>query len=1322
MASGLRTLIQSEIQGMEPGRFQDFCLRFLPIFHQRFVGIERHGHTVTGKTRPGVPDLIKTLDSGEQIAVECGTEESYWGPTDDVANLKPYRDIAKCIKTLAKPVEVVAISSREMPRSSVNVKSEIIDALKGQTRAQITLIHVGEISEFLDATFRDPVVGRLIAEFCDTASELIGARRDQQKLQLAQDISQSLRSDSRLLLRVVELAVESNLGGSAARDFVVQEVQASRCLIPRVPLFQGVQRESVEVALFANPGGRAWLVTGLPKIGKSNILLELAPRWNSFDVRFFDIAIDESEAANCAVEISAELLTIFLPTPDIGPLIRSELLRREALSRPTLPGKPVLLVVDNADRLPKQGIRQISEIIEDLKTAGLVAETLLSCIFFSSRSLPTFTCLDRVVSAPVWSAAELRRLLKRELGGIPGPADQTDKYVEWLQNMSGGHPLFSLAVAKKCANLAELMTAPMRGLPTLGGEELSNEVQSFMYDDLLQDSDSQNFVQRLSVLMGKQQERELEVVRSVAPPLTTPVATLLRRLSGSIIEGDPTIGFEVPPIFRDIARGRISVEEMRAVYRDVADSLFQPDGNVLNAERAIGGIIHGILGGEESKQKAMMRTAFLMMLVLKDSLPAAQLKTVLERMSIVAVVLPSPNFGGQFAQTMAQIALAMGFARLQNFDRAAEILGKLHFVAAPSTSEIEFAGAKPLLRRASIVFRALCLADKDAVSALNTLGQLQEEDLADAENETIRAFFDLVGSLLSRSEYTPISARLVRMAVLMVNANEPQHRDAAVRIAAALATRAKTDELAFADIDRVFSGSTLNSVLRSFCKATFLLESGREKESLDEIETALGAASDVGIEVGADLARILLVKGDAALRLEDEALAQEAYTAAFIVAPEQSFEWSWSAWRLGQLKQDYKFFWKSAEGFKYSGFDSMWGRALGACGALLIKLSQKAEGLKLLATLIEGYFAKGLDKAGSAATLAMAHVTRLQSEIEGRELEKKEEFPPFETDGYESVVEDARPRSGGTLAFFNIGETYRALGDLFEAQVWFRKALQLDPVDRDYFSLSMIVERVLADSSLDESDYKWIYRRCAELLLLQERRGAFVSRFFLSWCYFHSSDDKLDRSVRMQQTQAAIDSLQGVLEGASTAEPYWLAEIYLRKGAIARLQSVSGSEDFRRRQEAYAARQFQSALENARTSENGPVLLAAGHALGFELPSFAGSLRQVAEFQYLAVVGLELQNTELSRTFGIARNLYNFWRTIQWSVLRESDLKAKRLLKDSAVEMGKAQVPQEQAESAMLLLLCKLFDREGPCLQYILAERGSPIDKLPEVIRERITE
>jgi len=93
---------------MEAGRFQDFCLRFLPCFADRYAGLERFGHTTEGKTRPGTPDLIRTLESGKQIAVQCGTEERYWGPTNKVDELKPVQDIQKCLGKLDNLIEIVS--------------------------------------------------------------------------------------------------------------------------------------------------------------------------------------------------------------------------------------------------------------------------------------------------------------------------------------------------------------------------------------------------------------------------------------------------------------------------------------------------------------------------------------------------------------------------------------------------------------------------------------------------------------------------------------------------------------------------------------------------------------------------------------------------------------------------------------------------------------------------------------------------------------------------------------------------------------------------------------------------------------------------------------------------------------------------------------------------------------------------------------------------------------------------------------------------------------------------------------------------------------
>ncbi len=47
------------------------------------------------------------------------------------------------------------------------------------------------------------------------------------------------------------------------------------------------------------------------------------------------------------------------------------------------------------------------------------------------------------------------------------------------------HPLVSLALAKRCANLVELFAHAVIGRPSLGDEDLPREVSFFLYDELL---------------------------------------------------------------------------------------------------------------------------------------------------------------------------------------------------------------------------------------------------------------------------------------------------------------------------------------------------------------------------------------------------------------------------------------------------------------------------------------------------------------------------------------------------------------------------------------------------------------------------------------------------------------------------------------------------------------------------------------------------------------------------------------------------------------------------------------------------------------------
>ena len=60
---------------------------FLSAHDRSYRGLERFGHTPGGKTRKGTPDLLKTLDDGRQLAVQCSTEKSYWNKPGNAGKL-----------------------------------------------------------------------------------------------------------------------------------------------------------------------------------------------------------------------------------------------------------------------------------------------------------------------------------------------------------------------------------------------------------------------------------------------------------------------------------------------------------------------------------------------------------------------------------------------------------------------------------------------------------------------------------------------------------------------------------------------------------------------------------------------------------------------------------------------------------------------------------------------------------------------------------------------------------------------------------------------------------------------------------------------------------------------------------------------------------------------------------------------------------------------------------------------------------------------------------------------------------------------------------
>ena len=166
MCNYIISIINETIKSMEQGKFQCFCLGFLPIYDSKYKGLKRFGHNARGKTRKGTPDILLTLEDGKIIAVECSTEKNYWKQTEDIDKWKPCKDINKCIEKFKNDLkEIVLCSNQEQPTNKPMIDSEIIKLEKIKTLAIISIYDLAKIENILSKNIQNPLFGAIIKEY-----------------------------------------------------------------------------------------------------------------------------------------------------------------------------------------------------------------------------------------------------------------------------------------------------------------------------------------------------------------------------------------------------------------------------------------------------------------------------------------------------------------------------------------------------------------------------------------------------------------------------------------------------------------------------------------------------------------------------------------------------------------------------------------------------------------------------------------------------------------------------------------------------------------------------------------------------------------------------------------------------------------------------------------------------------------------------------------------------------------------------------------------------------------------------------------------------
>jgi len=1301
MSEVFRTLIEQSLETMEGGRFQDFCLEFLPVYDSRFEGLSRVGHTAGGKTRPGTPDLLKTDASG-QTGVQCGTEEDYWPPEDAIEGSKPYEDGRKCMRVLEQPVEIVLVSNRATPARTPNVKLAIMKALQASTGVQITLLGREDLSQFLITRFEERRVRRLITKFCPEVAGALEASEDAESLRVLHAVAETRSVDLRAVLPIVSEVMASAPSVQAATGYVLERLdELNRCRLPALPTFAGVVRSSVAGLPLATPYGKVWVLTGVPKVGKTNVVVQLAMAWGDFAVRWFECPL--SDAEECAEEIAAELVRVVLPQEAATPLLWSPTKLDAALAGAKPSNPPTVIVVDDADRLSPTGLHRLGEALKLLRRHGLLAE--LACVFIAARRLgPLQSAVDETITAPAWTAEELGLLLDHR--GLPWDRELPEEYLDLLAGRSGGHPLLALVLARRYVSLPQLLLSVLDGAPGLADEDLSREAQELLYEDLLTNADMQNFVQRLSVLLERTPTDVLEVLRTeVAPPIATSTGVLLNRLRPSVIEGSTENGFQVAFVFREVAKRMISPTEAQAVYRAAAGRLLSPQGRTLVADRTCTGVVYAVLGGDIDR--GIFWTTILLTRALDQGLPNSMVAALLIRLGVMSALRPPDDRSGRVSHTVMLLTFSQAYGRIGQHEKAVDVLSQVNAEDVADDDPRHLRDELPQLRLLVAVTRAtnLLLARRDG--ARSVVESLDPTEFAAVPRKQWRIALETLAEIVQREGLSERTPRTLRAAIEQIDVSDRRSRTGALRVAVAVGFAASKPEAVTPVFAECFPENVLGGLLEHVARGVLSIERGDGHGGRQSLEAAMAVARAQEWTRGAFWSDLQGHLGDAARLAGDDTVAVAAYTESRAAGNASSFMWVWSSWRLGLLREDVDALADAARGFGTLGLTAMWARALGARGAILLRSGHELSGLQCFTDILEAHYGRRDMSAGPATTVALAQLARHRAQRESRPIADDDPmFPVLGPTSYDLVTGAAAPRAGPVVAFFMLSESFKGAGSGPEARRFLKRAADVAPeneTDRilQPLALSTLIG-VLGSSEADRAEIRHYFQQFLTMPREAERDAVFARIMF-------AQDDGLPEAADgARRLETLVMGLDQGLADAQTASPFWEAEVLCGRARVSQR---------RRDDRGQIVQLWDQAMGKAIASQNWRVMLKAGLALGFEFAEHIRSFRQLARCQFECLRGAELGEVPVEF---LGHNLFRQWSHLDYRVLSERDLETKRMLMDTAHEMVRAGTPESNAGPAMVLLLARLHQHEGPSTEWARRQLSGDYSRIPEDVRRRL--
>ena len=1305
MTTFQRGLIEKKIQTMEAGRFQELVLSFLPLYSPTYVGITRFGHTEFGKTRIGVPDLLKTLESGEQVGCECGTEERYWFPPEkpgDYPKWKPIEDAGKCLGELKKPIEIVLASSRPLSPQHPNAKSIIFDYLSTRTTCRLTLLSSEDISSWIESNLYDPKVVNFAGEFFPDAIELQVLRRRNDVLQAAIEQGERLGFPTKDIVRVIEAS--GILATRELTELVTADIMGDEHRFTlRLPGdFNGIKRIESRLPELTGPFGKIIQILGAPKIGKTNLCWE-SISLNKASYKWFPAPLDDKQIPEFIDAFLLALLSMFWSKSDVIRHLKG--FKRGLLEASTAirPDTSWFIVLDNTHLLPATQCKRLDETLRFLKVAQLLDP--VAVVFISNRSLASmFSTITTTVVAPGWNAAELQQLvLQRNI--TVSDSDKT-AYFQLLTTQSSGHPMFAAALAAKYSDRGTLVKNILRG-PNVADLDLSAEIKSVLYQDILTTSDRQNFVQRLSVLNSKAPMDVLDAIRvKILPNIATTVPNLMDEIGPAVLEGSVEDGIRVSPTFRDVAKTKISSDETKATYRIAGKLLLKPKGKVIDGDRALDGIFYLLLAGDVGK--AASWALYLLQYLLKDEEndpdKEKRLKIILDRLDYFTFVKPANDELGHVTLSALKLMLAHCHLTLKNAERAADILEDIDVDAVSRDSEtpVELTEIKDHVRTGRVVSQLFVLPHvKDINAVIEGFGKSTIRLSANNPFSGVDDIFPEIIAHLPDPQLGQMDFERLSQALF------PGMLASLFAIALRIGYKAKKNEVLCSVLDSLNeSKDTAVRLFRLIARSSLLSETKQERKALEMIKEAECIIRDEKLAHDDCGPLFFQHKGDTLYQLAEFDNAIAAYERSLaLLAERKSFTFVWNHYKIG-LSSDEPVkaaasLRKAIEGFVGIENYKHASRALGALVAHMLNSCDYTKVLPLALQLADWFHLEQKADVAPALRLMSAHIVRVTHEIEGKTVPA--EFPVPNPRHFLTLAEDLRPETGGVVTYEIMGLFAKSAKLVDSQKECFKRAIQAEAtsaVDRqtivmNWYYLLQVIE---AHEVTKENLALWLSRTTR----FQPACGAEWERFFFELIIRPFEERmKTEPGIWASKMLLFVEVAREVSAALDrTLSLRWRPYLAYAAGRCFKL--------LERGEKAYA--EFREATRAAIECGFWHIGADSGFESAFVLGRYHTSLREAASAQYDLFLCLEGKGITREDAIGFGINLFRFWSKVEWRRLSEKDIRAKDYLLNVARRLTTDGFNGQEAAPILVSSLLKAFDHQRVHRDILNFEKTPPTE------------